>query len=164
MARTQGGNAVRTGNVLEAVVTGTFTAHGFQCVAFNAWQKAPENFSRELLLHNVPYTTIYGGRGFTEFQVASERHNLLARIECKWQQTTGSVDEKLPYTYLSCVEAIPEPFVIILIDGDGFRPGAIQWLRDAARKRLYIPPEKPDKRIAVMNTTEFLTWCNQLFR
>jgi hypothetical protein len=29
-------------------------------------------------------------------------------IECKWQQVSGSVDEKLPYLYLNCIEAMPE--------------------------------------------------------
>ena len=94
----------------------------------------------------------------------SKKYDLEVRIECKWQQSSGSVDEKLPHLYLSAVDAIPEDNVIILIDGNGFRDGAIAWLRNAVKKRLYISEEKNNKNIMVMNATEFMTWANNTFR
>ena len=126
--------------------------------------KNPDTHGNELLLRNVPFTTLYNGRGFTEFLLLSEKHDLKIRIECKWQQKTGSVDEKLAYVYLSCIEAIPENNIIILIDGAGFREGAIQWLKDVAGQRKYIPDDRPNKHVKIMNSTEFLTWCNETFR
>lgn len=159
----QGGRANRSGNVLERTVIGTLQAHGFTVVSYKDHQRHPDSFGTELLLQNVPYTTLYGGRGYTEFLIRSEKHRLNIRIECKWQQSAGSVDEKLPHLYLSCVEAMPEDEVIVLIDGDGFREGAIAWLREAAAQRKYLPAAST-KRIHVMKLTEFLTWCNRTFQ
>ena len=160
---TQGGQANKTGGVLEQLVIGTLTAHGFTPIRFSDYAKTPEKFGSEVLLRNAPYTTLYSGRGDTEFLLLSQRYNLKTRIECKWQQKAGSVDEKLPYLYLSCVHCVPENHIIILIDGKGFREGAVQWLRSASRERRYMP-ERVVKRIDVMGSTEFLTWCNETFR
>lgn len=164
MARTQGGQANRTGNVLEQVVVSTLSAHGFSIVPYRSYEQAPDKYGSEVLIRNVPYTTLYGGRGRTEFLISSDRYNLRTRVECKWQQTAGSVDEKLPHAYLSCVEAMEEDDVIILIDGAGFRAEALQWLRRVASERRYIPPTRPSKQVRVYGTTEFLTWCNNTFR
>jgi len=54
--------------------------------------------------------------------------------------------------------------MIILIDGPGFRDGAISWLKNIAKERKYIPVDKQDKNILIMNMTEFLTWCNNKFK
>jgi len=49
-------------------------------------------------------------------------------IECKWQQSSGSVDEKYPFLYLNILKtAVP---TVILLDGGGYRPGARHWLLD----------------------------------
>ncbi len=164
MPRSQGGQANKTGNVLEQVVISALNAHDFVMVPYREYEHHQEKYGKELVLRNVPYTTLYGGRGYTEFLILSERYNVRTRIECKWQQGAGSVDEKLPYTYLSCAESMDENDIIILIDGKGFRDGAVDWLRNAAEQRKYIPANCPNKHIRVMNTTEFLTWCNNTFR
>jgi hypothetical protein len=161
---TQGGQANKTGNVLEQLVVGTLSAHGFPNIKYSDYTKKPARYGGELLLRNVPYTTLYDGRGFTEFLLKSQKYNLEIRIECKWQQSAGSVDEKLPHVYLSAIEAVPENDVIILIDGNGFRDGAISWLKNIAEQRKYIPVEKQDKNILIMNSTDFLTWCNNKFK
>jgi hypothetical protein len=46
-------------------------------------------------------------------------------IECKWQRISGSVDEKFPYAYLNCIEAMPERDIIIVVDGGGAKQGAV---------------------------------------
>ena len=161
---TQGGQANKTGNVLEQLVIGTLGAHGFNSIKYSAYIKDESKYGKELLLRNVPFTTLYEGRGFTEFLLLSEKFNLKIRIECKWQQKAGSVDEKLAYVYLSCIEAIPEDDIIILIDGAGFREGAIRWLKNAAEQRKFIPHDKPNKNVRIMSSTEFLTWCNETFK
>jgi hypothetical protein len=43
-------------------------------------------------------------------------------IECKWQQSAGSVDEKYPYL-ISNVVKTGTP-AVILLDGDGYKPAA----------------------------------------
>ena len=161
---TQGGQAKKTGNVLEQLVISTLSTHGFPAIKYSDYLKTPDKYGKELLLGHVPYTTLYNGRGYTEFLLISQIFNLEIRIECKWQQTAGSVDEKLPHVYLSAVNAVPENNVIILIDGPGFRDGAISWLKNIAKERKYIPVDKQDKNILIMNMTEFLTWCNNKFK
>lgn len=163
MARTQGAQANKTGGVLEELVIGTATRHGFDVIPFRDYTKRPHQFGKELLLRHVPYTGLYGGRGYTEFLMLSDRYDMRLRIECKWQQSAGSVDEKLPYTYLAAIDAMPENEIIILVDGDGFREGAKDWIRKAAADRRYIPADKSEKNVQVMSATEFLTWANRTF-
>jgi len=81
---TQGGQANKTGNVLEQLVIGTLATHGFSAVLYSEYTKDPQSHGNELLLRNMPFTTLYNGRGYTEFLLISEKHNLKVRIECKW--------------------------------------------------------------------------------
>ncbi|MGC2423417.1 MAG: PD-(D/E)XK nuclease superfamily protein [Nitrospirota bacterium] len=85
------------------------------------------------------------------------------RIECKWQQVSGSVDEKLPYLYLNCVEAMPEDYIIIIIDGGGFRAGSITWLKEAAKSNKYNEAGVM-KSILVFSLAEFIAWANKNLR
>jgi hypothetical protein len=104
----QGTLANSSGNTLEQTVMGTLASKSFQAASYRDYLIKPELYGSELLLRNVPYKTIYGHPGNTEFLIRSERYRLEIRIECKWQQSSGSVDEKYPYTYLNCIEAMPE--------------------------------------------------------
>lgn len=161
MARTQGNIANSSGNVLEQAVVSTFKTKGFEVVKYRDWVKNKDGFDKELLLENVPFKTIYGHNGNTEFLLKSESFNLEIRIECKWQQSAGSVDEKFPYLYLNCIHSMPEKDIIIIVDGGGYKEGALQWLKNAAEKSLYQTTEK--KSIQVLSLVEFLTWVNKTF-
>lgn len=159
----QGTKGNVTGNQLEQAVRAVLTGKGFQNMAYKDWEKNPNAFGKELLLENVPFTTIYNHKGNTEFLLISEKYSLKMRIECKWQQVAGSVDEKLPYLYLNVMEAMPEASVLILIDGGGWKPGAIQWLRDAVKQKKYSNQFNINKEMLVFNLTEFFTWANNKF-
>lgn len=70
-------------------------------------------------------------------------------IESKWQMVGGSVDEKYPYLVLSIKQTYTAPTIIIM-DGDGARPEAIQWCkRQMDGKHL----------LGVMTIGEFLKWA-----
>lgn len=146
---TQGGTANKTGSLLESTVRNTFVQHGF---AVRPYSAAPLLLPEDILMTNVPYTSIYGHQGKTEYLASSPARNLLARIECKWQQVAGSVDEKFPYLFENA-KNMPEPMVILLIDGGGCKPGALQWLKDSAARYT-------GKDIRVYNIREFLIWAN----
>lgn len=161
MARTQGNIANSSGNVLEQAVVSTFKTKGFEVVKYREWEKHKKMYGNELLLENVPFETIYGHNGNTEFLLKSQEYDLEIRIECKWQQSAGSVDEKFPYLYLNCVHAMPEKDIIIIVEGGGYKEGALQWLKDAAQQGLYQEGEK--KNIQVVSLVEFLTWVNKSF-
>ena len=164
MVRTQGAAANHQGNVLERTVVPVFEAHDFEIVRYRDWLKQPEAYGTELLLKHVPYTNIYGAQGYTEFLAKSERLALNVRIECKWQQSRGSVDEKFPYLYLNCMEAMPETDIIIIAGGGGMRPGALPWLKEAVRQKRYRLPDAPEKNVQVFSIDEFLRWTNRTLR
>lgn len=151
-----------TGNQLEVAVKTVLTGKGMQLVNYRVWENKPYTFGKELLLENVPFTTVYGHKGNTEFLLQSLKYSLKIRIECKWQQVAGSVDEKLPYLYLNAIEAMPETDLLILIDGPGWKPGAIKWLKDAVQQKKY-QDENSSKHIMVFNLAEFFTWANKTF-
>ena len=159
----QGGLANSSGSTLEQTIVATLASKGFPVEFYRQWLKAPLLYPPDILLRNVPYETIYGHRGNTEFLLRSERYDLNVRIECKWQQSAGSVDEKFPYLYLNCVEQMPEQQIIIVVDGGGAKAGAVDWLRRACTERLYLTPDNP-KTITTMNLVEFITWANRMFR
>lgn len=161
---TQGGTANQQGRVLENTIIPTFEARGFEIVKYSDWRKKPDNYGTETLLKHVPYTTIYGHRGYTEFLAQSKRYNLNHRIECKWQQSSGSVDEKFPYLYLNCIEAMPEPNIIIIAGGGGMKEGTIPWLKRVVLERRYLSVRAAEKNIQVFSIEEFLLWANQTLR
>jgi PD-(D/E)XK nuclease superfamily domain len=164
MSPEQGNLANASGNALEQAVKSVFQSKGFTIVNYSEWIKSPDLHGKELLLLNAPYTSIYSHQGRTEFLAMSERYNFKIRIECKWQQSSGSVDEKLPYLYLNAIEAMPENHILIIIDGDGFKEGAVSWLRNAVRNNLYTNGTKSDKKIEILNLREFLTWANRAIK
>lgn len=159
----KGRSANISGNQLEIAVQTVFLNKGFEIEMYRKWYKKPENYGRELLLKNVPFETIYGHRGNTEFLLISDRYKLKIRIECKWQQSAGSVDEKLPYLYLNTIEAMPEKDIMILIDGDGFKAGAKTWLRNAVKDKLYTNENNNGKNLMIFSLAEFFTWANKTF-
>lgn len=160
----QGGLANSAGNTLESTVIATLTSKGFTVVSHKEYIKHPEHFGQEVLLLNVPFTTMYGHSGKTEFLLSSERHQLKIRIECKWQQSSGSVDEKIPYLYLNCIENMPEQKIFIIMDGGGAKQGAIAWLKRACQEKLYTTEVNRYKEVDVMNLMEFLSWTNKNLR
>ena len=163
MPESRGGSANRQGRVLEQTVIPTFVAHGFEVVPYSRWSKYPDRYGHDLLLKHVPYTTIYGHNGFSEFMATSQRLALAVRIECKWQQSSGSVDEKFPYLYLNCVEALPENDILVVVGGGGFKAGAVEWFKKAVEERRFLPPDSL-KNISVLTLDEFLQWANRTLR
>ncbi len=146
-----------TGNTLEKQVQSLFLGKGFEIVMYSKWIKNKTKYGQELLLKNVPYSSIYNHKGYTEFLLISKKRDKEIRIECKWQQTSGSVDEKLPYLFLNVTTKMKEKEIMIIIDGGGWKEGAIPWLKEAVNK------SEQKKRIKVFSLTEFLTWGNKAF-
>ncbi len=148
-----GGRANLHGQRFEDMIATALGDHGFETVSFSRWTKAGQPVKGRRLVTRVPYTNIYGGKGRTEFLLIQD--DVRIRIEAKWLQSRGSIDEKLPFLFLNVLEAFPEHNVIIVIDGPGWRDGAIAWLRRAAA-------ETTAKTIRVMSLGDFLAWANTL--
>ncbi len=87
---------------------------------------------------------IYGKQRFVDFILYHPRRwpECLV-IQCKWQASRGSVEEKYPFEVLS-TQLNPFPTIIVL-DGGGYSPGAASWLQQQAGK---------DKLLHVLNLGE----------
>ena len=72
-------------------------------------------------------------------------------IETKWQDVTGTAEEKLPYLWLNITGYYPYPTMIVL-DGSGFTSGAVDWIKGKI---------DGEKLIAVKSVQEFMSWCNR---
>lgn len=161
----QGGyHAAVSGKVLESIVESSLCAKGLSVVPYKDYDKNRDQFGEELLLKNVPYDSIYQHASKTEFLALSKEYDICTRIECKWQQASGSVDEKFPFLFLNCAEKMVEPHVVILLDGGGAKPGAINWLSNACEEFNLKEKHKSGRRIDLMNATEFLQWVNSAFK
>jgi len=53
-------------------------------------------------------------------------------VECKWQGSQGSVDEKYVFTVLSLCQLNTDS--LLLLDGGGARRGAINWINAQTKK------------------------------
>lgn len=57
-------------------------------------------------------------------------------MQCKWQKTSGTTEEKLPFEVKSIAKnRIP---AIIVLDGGGYSPQSRQWLLNEAGKRSLL--------------------------
>jgi hypothetical protein len=158
--------AESTGSVAESTVRGVLTGRGYVELPIHeahAAEPATEqtamflDFARRprparLFVAQYPIgSSIYGLPLSADFWVRDTRHfpEGLA-IEVKWQQSTGSVDEKFPYLVHNIKECYPCP-ALVIADGGGQRPGALQWLRAQAGGNL----------LAVFSLAEFVAWANR---
>lgn len=158
-----GKRANRSGHGLEYLVQSHILQFGFEPVPFKIYQKNPDSYAnRRILLIGAPYTSIYGHNAKSEFVLVDPERNFRMRIECKWQATPGSVDEKFPYLYLNAIERMPEPTVMLIIDGGGAKPFAIDWLRTVAQERRYISDD--NKTIIVTDLAGFINWMNRHYQ
>ncbi len=78
-----------------------------------------------------------------------QKHNDFLIIDSRWQQSHGTIDEKYPYWVLNIKNVYPYRTIIIL-DGDGYRKGAEDWLKS----------QIDDKLIHVFTMRGFLKWIN----
>lgn len=116
------------------------------------------NFKTALYLQQPIYAKqmylckgIYETRIYGDFVIFHpEKHPNCLIIESKWQQTGGTADEKLPYTIMNIKEKYPYP-TILVIDGGGYRKGALDWVRKQIGGKLND----------VFNMSDFQKWANQ---
>lgn len=154
---TQGQRATLNGRGFDEAIASTLAGRGFKAVRHKDWQGHEEEYGGEVLILDAPYQSIYGRPSRSQFTLISARNNLRVRIEPRWQQVHGTADEKLPFFYLNAMAA-PDP-VIIVIDGGGWREGAVAWLRRAATRGQ---SDRPSGQVRVMSLVEFIAWVNRL--
>ena len=152
-----GKKANRTGNLLENFVDNSLRGKGYtefwnyKRLAFeNRRAIGGKQFVKQLVVGQTIYET---PRKCDFFIVNRELFPDDLIIECKWQQVAGSVDEKYPFLLFNILKTgIP---TIILIDGGGYKPAAMRWLKDQVHEKGAL--------IGVWNMTEFQTRVNNGF-
>lgn len=147
---TQGGESNYNGRWLEANVEWHLKARRIPLADYREDDASTRDMFREsLAVRRVPYTSIYGCRSTSEFVLYN--YDRATRIECRVQETPGSVDEKFPYLFENARDRMPEREVILLIHGTGARPEALEWLKRKCS-------EVESKMIQVFNLSEFNQW------
>jgi len=56
---------------------------------------------------------------------------------------------------------MPENEIIIVIDGGGMRPGALERLLQAVEGQKYLGENAQQKSIQVFSVSEFVSWANK---
>lgn len=146
-----GQRAQRTGKNLEEFVDGWLKDVGYELATPENFFKLRELrqpiFSRQCEIGN----DIYGKRRRVDFILYHpQRWPSCLVIQCKWQASPGTVDEKYPFEVLSI--KMNEYKTIIVLDGGGYSKGAEQWLKAQAGK---------DKLLYVFDQGEFQRFASR---
>lgn len=131
---TSGAFANHTGGTLEDFVRHKLTSNGYS----EFWDHKEQVFhnrqnvgGKQFALQVTVGETIYKTKRIVDVLVINKDlfpDGLI--IECKWQQPAGSVDEKYPLLVWNIIKTrVP---TIVLIDGGGYKPAALEWLKDQA--------------------------------
>jgi hypothetical protein len=144
--KNQGQESNIAGKLCEKAIEDAFKARGIYVVSWKIMRLAAGDlFEQRLLIKRVPFISLYGAKSHTEF-VYQHPGGLRVRIECKRQETKGSVDEKFPYMMENAKHHMPEPNIWFVIEGIGARAKAITWMKNAAKAT--------EKTIRVFNVSE----------
>ena len=150
--RIQGGStANRTRKQLERFIKDRLQDKGYEFIAKNRFMTAKALgkpiYTKQYVIGKSIYDTklscdfiLYHPQKFPDCLV----------IEAKWQQSGGSADEKYPYLVANIKEKSPYN-TIIIIDGGGYKEGALNWLKN----------QKGDNLLGIFTMSEFQTWVNK---
>lgn len=128
-----GTTANRAGKQLEEAIAGIVAGRGYQKVESRMFF-AMRSMEQAIYAQQVEIgKDIYAKKRRIDIMLYHPRmypESLV--IQCKWQASSGSVEEKYPYEVLSI--RLNEYDTIIVIDGGGYSDGALRWLQGQAGK------------------------------
>lgn len=131
---------------------------GFSRRDGSKWVDGPSlpGLCRRIVVTQVPHPGLYGQDSTSDFLILAEGNpKFRVLCEAKWQQSSGSVDQKFPYM-VEDAKLSGEANIMFVIDGRGFRSGAIAWL-----KRKCAESTVP--RMKVFDYAEFRAWAYDTF-
>jgi hypothetical protein len=152
-----GQQANHTGNALERFVEHALTEHGYtEFINHKDQVFAMRNTIGGKQYSKQPYCgqSIYDTKRNCDFLIMNlEKFPEGLIVECKWQQSSGSVDEKYPFTVHNIMKiGVP---TVILIDGGGYKKQALTWLKEQAGKERAL--------VGVYTMSEFQAVVNKGF-
>lgn len=153
------------GQILEQVI-GALKLRRFAIRSFDPKEKekgglAFENENHRWLIRNYPYTTMFGTPGRREWFLDAPEWT--GQLECKFQNGSGSVDEKMVYLVETlCRSQITS---LALVHGGRFWTekergrAVIKWLKNEAEsvKHHY------GKTLLVLDMNGFFDWVGKTF-
>jgi hypothetical protein len=150
MSKTGGGRANKSGNTLEQTVEAILVTHGYakspnRNYGIHTVKKQPV-FFRQLNIGQTIYDT---NLNVDFFVYSPTKHAKGLIVECKWQQSKGSIDEKYPYLVQNLLKT--KETSLIVLDGGGYKPGAKAWLK---------AQEEKHQKLSVHDLTGFISWVN----
>lgn len=152
-----GRRANKTGINLESFVETALVANGYTMFPSNRGQmfESRKSIGGKQYQKFVPVgKTIYESERKVDFLVVNKdkfADDLI--IECKWQQSGGSVDEKYPFLYFNIMKCgVP---TVVLLDGNGYKKTAKEWLKSMVNPQRAL--------IGVWDMSEFQKNCNNGF-
>lgn len=149
----QGGTqANRTGTILERFIRSRLLDQCYTFVPRDRFTPSRINAQPIYTQHFHVGDSIYGTPQYCDFIVYHPQRwpdNMI--IESKWQQTSGSVDEKYPYLVLNIQMQYKCPTILVL-DGGGYKKGAERWIRSQSGN---------NNLKQVFSMKEFATWVNK---
>jgi hypothetical protein len=86
------------------------------------------------------------------------------RIECKYQNVSGTTESKLLHSYLDLQYGTPESNVILLVDGKGFTEKMKTFIREVCEEKTIKwtkGTEQPNKRVVYMDISNLSDWANR---
>jgi len=149
--KSQGSQANFTGKMLENNILNRLKEQGYNYIKSDKkFITTPYFFNKVVTNHCYVGKSIYGQDLFTDLVIFNkDKFPRKLAIEIKWQQSSGSVDEKYPFLVSNIKEIFPCK-AIIIIDGGGYKKGALKWLKNQVDAKL----------IAVFNISDFFVWIN----
>lgn len=140
---TQGRTACINGKHFEQKIANEFKINGFKIVTYKDFYNNRNNwhntFGRKIIITNYPYRSIYSGcKARTEYMIMFLKHDgsvFRFPIECKIQNTPGTVDEKFAFLILNCLYR-EEDKIVIILEGEGARKGAKKFLNNGWKQKF----------------------------
>ncbi len=148
MSEHQGSQANRNGRHLENVIIPILKYAGYREIESET--KIFFDNDKWYIKQYVVGKTLYGTNHKIDYYLYNKiKYPNKLLIEAKWQADGGSVDEKYPYLVLTLKQYPAQS--IVVIDGGGYKPLALTWLKNQIDTKL----------IGVFSISEFMDWVNK---
>lgn len=138
------------GHLLEEVIS------CLELIDFIRCKKDTDLFIPKVLIENYPYQTIYKTKGRLEWMIRNRE--VRYGLECKYQNSSGSTDEKLPYIAENFVFGDLEKMIVVYA-GDHWKgnrgSSAITWLKNRAENIKH----QHNKEMLVFTFSEFKNYA-----
>lgn len=163
MGESQGATANKNGHILEETITPALKDRGFIIVSYKDYIKHLDYYNSldKVAVKQFKFETIYEQQGKTEYVLLGKKIKEPIRIECKWQQSAGSVDEKFPYMYLNAVQKYPENIIFFVVDGSGYKKGSREWIEKRIKENWL---NDKGKTIKLFYLSEIIKFINTNFK